>query len=266
MGARTEYGPGTFCWINLSTPDPDAAKSYYGELFGWNYDDQARDNGGFSMARRYDANVAAIYRREAQERAQGLPPHWNNYISVSDTDAAAARAEELGGSVFEEPFDVSDAGRTAVLVDPTGAMFWVWQPRKHIGAGHVNDLGCLTFNELSTTDPHAAIEFYSSLFGWSFERMDAGDGPGYWVIGNQAAAGGLNGGMRELSGENASSGAQPIWIPYFTVDSAASTSQTSEALGGSVQHGIAKAGAGTVAVLTDPTGAVFGLFEGDVDD
>lgn len=93
MGERSKYGPGTFCWINLSTPDPDGARRFYGELFGWDYDDRAS---GFLMARRYGANVAAIYEREEQERAQGLPPHWNNYVTVSDTDAAADRARDLG--------------------------------------------------------------------------------------------------------------------------------------------------------------------------
>lgn len=263
MGARSKYGPGTFCWVNLSTPDPDGAKRFYGELFGWDYDDRV---GGFLMARRYGANVAAIYEREEQERAQGLPPHWNNYVTVSDTDAAADLAKDLGGSVFEEPFDVTDAGRTAVLIDPTSAMFWVWQPRKHIGAGHVNDVGCLTWNELSTPDPEHAIGFYSSLFGWSFERMGTSDRRSYWVIGNDTAAAGRNGGMREMSDEGAGSGAPPIWIPYFTVDSAASASETAQASGGSAQFGPAQVGAGTTAVVHDPTGAAFGLFEGPVDE
>src|SRR5690606_27005213 len=111
--------------------DPDAARRFYAALFGWDYDDRTEDGGGFWMARRYGANVAAIYEREEQERAHDLPPHWNNYVSVVDADAAAARAVELGGAVFDGPFDVSDAGRTAVLLDPAGAMFWVWQPRKH---------------------------------------------------------------------------------------------------------------------------------------
>ena len=223
MGARSGYGPGTFCWANLSSTDPEAARRFYGELFGWSYDDRTGDDGGFWMARRYGANVAAIYRREEQERAQGLPPHWNNYVSVSDAGAAAAHARELGGTVFEEPFDVSDAGRTAVIIDPAGAMFWVWQPRAHIGAGHVNDVGCLTWNELYTNDAERAIEFYSSLFGWGFERVDTGDAePTSWLIGNDAAAEGRNGGMRKLADPDA----EPIWIPHFRVDSATSTART----------------------------------------
>lgn len=266
MGTRQEYGPGTFCWINLSSTDPDAARRFYADLFDWRYDDHTGDGGGFWMARRHGANVAAIYEREELERERGLPPHWNNYVSVSDTDAAVTRAEQSGGSVFDGPFDVTDAGRTAVLLDPAGAMFWVWQPRAHIGAGHVNDTGCLTFNELSTHDPGGAIEFYSSLFGWTFERVDAGDGPAYWAIGNDSAAKGLNGGMRELSEEDVRAGASPLWIPYFAVDSAAAAPETVAASGGAVAYGPVKAGEGTIALGADPTGARFGVFEGELDD
>jgi uncharacterized protein len=268
MGTRTEYGPGTFCWVNLSSSDPDGAKRFYAQLFGWDYDDRGGDDDGtaFSMARRHEADVAAIYESDERERAAGLPPHWNNYVNVTDADAAAARAEELGGSVFDGPFDVTDAGRTAVIVDPTGAMFWVWQPGTHIGAGRVNDLGCLTWNDLSTNDPERATEFYSSLFGWTFEQMDTGDGPGYWVIGNDTSAMGRNGGMREMSPEESGAGAPPNWMPYFTVESAASAAGTAKASGGSVLMGPARLGAGTVAVVADPTGAVFSVFEGEVDD
>jgi predicted enzyme related to lactoylglutathione lyase len=95
MGTRTSYGPGTFCWVNLSSTDVDAAKRFCAELLGWDYDDRAADDGTFSMARRYDANVAAIYEQEEQERELGQPPHWNNYVSVEDTDAAAFARRSL---------------------------------------------------------------------------------------------------------------------------------------------------------------------------
>lgn len=265
MGRRSGYGAGTFCWVNLSSPDPETAKRFYAVLLGWGYDDQPGGWSGFSMARRYDANVAASYRLEEQERAQGLPPHWNNYVNVGDADAAAAQAVELGGEVLDAPYDVTDAGRTAVLRDPTGAMFWVWQPRRHIGAGHVNDVGCLTWNDLNTDDPWRAIDFYSSLFGWSFQQMDTRGGPGYWVIGNDAAANGHNGGVCELSGDKASA-TPPVWLPYFTVASASAATETAATHGGSVRAGPLRAGAGTIAVVSDPAGAVFGLYEGEVDD
>lgn len=263
MGERSSYGPGTFCWVNLSSTDPQAAKRFYAGLFGWSYDDSGR---ALSMARRFDANVAGIYGQEEQERQRGLGPHWNTYISVSDTDATTARARELGGTVLDEPFDVSDAGRTATIIDPTGAMFWVWQARRHIGAGHVNDTGCLTWNELTTNDSESAIDYYSSLFGWTFDRVNGGEEAGYWVIGDDSAAMGRNGGMRATPGEGEQSDVPPMWIPYFAVDSANQVAETAQASGGNVQFGVARVGAGDIAVIDDPTGAVFGVFEGELDD
>ncbi|HEX7061519.1 MAG TPA: VOC family protein [Woeseiaceae bacterium] len=267
MGTRTSYGPGTFCWINLSSTDVEAAKRFYAALFGWDYAERPADGATFSMARRYGADVAAIYGQEEQERAHGLPSHWNSHVSVEDADASADRAKELGGAVLVEPFDVSDAGRTAVLADPAGATFRVWQPRRHIGAGRVNDVGCLTWNDLITNDAERASAFYSGLFGWRFKRLDTGDGPAYWVIQHQAAAGGINGGMRELSGDEAQTIAPAWrWVPYFTVESAASTIDEAKAFGGRVLDGPVRIGAGTVAVMRDPTGAVFAVFEGPIDD
>jgi uncharacterized protein len=244
MGTRTSYGPGTFCWANLSTTDVNAAKGFYAELLGWDYDDRPADDGAFSMARRYDANVAAIYPREEQEREQGQPPHWNNYVSVDDTDVAAVRAKALGGSVLAEPFDVSDAGRTALITDPAGAMFWLWQPRRHIGAGRVNDAGCLAWNELSTNATDRAMAFYSTLFGWRFERMSTDGGPAYWAIHHDAAAMGINGGLRELSDSEARSVAPAQrWMPYFTVGSAVSTADKARMTGGNILHGTHPIGA-----------------------
>lgn len=263
MGERSSYGPGTFCWVNLSTPDPELSRRFYAELLDWEYENRTGDAGGFSMARRYGANVAAIYPQEGSERAQVLAPHWNNYVSVRDADAATAQAVRLGGSVFEGPYEVADAGRTAMLVDPTGGMFWVWQPRNHIGAGHVNDVGCLSWNELNTSDPQPALDFYSSLFGWSFQPMAAGDDRAYWVIGHAGAASGHGGGVHELPADEA---ATPVWLPYFTVESVPAATETAAAAGGSVRVDPLRAGAGTIAVVADPTGALFGLFEGEVDD
>lgn len=262
MGTRTEHPPGTFCWVNHSTPDLAGATSYYGALFGWEFEDRTNGGQGFWMARRHGTNVAALYPREEQERAQGLPPHWNNYVSVADTDIFAARAVELGGTVAEGPFDVSDAGRTAVLIDPTGAMFWIWQPRAHIGAGRVNDPGCLVWNELSVADPERALAFYSTLFGWTFERHDLAHGGAYWVISNPGS--GRNGGVREVATGDAPDSAR-AWIPYFAVESVDVTAAAATAAGSEVHRGPGRPDADALARIEDPTGAVHGLYQGPVD-
>jgi uncharacterized protein len=264
MGERTSHEHGVFSWIDLAVPDADAAKSWYSDLFGWDFEDLPIDTGGvYSMARIGGRSVAAI--SQAQE---GQPPAWNSYVTVDDADAAAAKAGELGGNAMMPPFDVMEAGRMAVLQDPTGAVFAVWQPGTSIGAELVNDPGALSLNQLNTGDPEAAERFYSALFGWRFgalteaELAEAGAGADqqYWGIHNGEQ---LNGGMMPLS--QAGPGAPPAWLAYFTIaDLDAAVGRITE-LGGQVLLPPTAIQSGRIAVAQDPQGAVFALFEGEVD-
>jgi predicted enzyme related to lactoylglutathione lyase len=147
-----------------------------------------------------------------------------------------------------------DAGRMAVLQDPAGAVFAVWQPKDSIGAQLVNDPGALTMNQLNTSDPQRAQDFYGGLFGWTFQKVAPGE-PAFWRIEN---GGRLNGGMMRAD--------PPQWLVYFTsTDLDASAAKIGE-LGGRVGTGPLPIPAGRFVVASDPQGAVFALFEGRVDD
>jgi predicted enzyme related to lactoylglutathione lyase len=159
-----------------------------------------------------------------------------------------------------------DAGRMAVIGDPTGAMVGVWQAGSSIGATLVNDPGCLTMNELSTNDVERSREFYARVFGWSYESLDTGDGPPYWAIRHPGAARGLNGGMRELAPRQSEAGIPPHWMPYFTVESVDRAITTTTDAGGGVLAAAFDIPAGRIAALGDPQGAAFAIFEGEVDD
>ena len=116
MGERTSHAPGTFSWVDLSTSDPADAKRFYGGLFGWTFDDLPVGDGiVYTMCLIDGKSVCAISAQQEQERSQGIPPHWNNYVTVEDVDASTAKAKELGGNVIVEPFDVLDAGRMSVI-------------------------------------------------------------------------------------------------------------------------------------------------------
>lgn len=269
MGKRTSYGPGTFSWVELATTDPQGAKDFYAELFGWEAQDNPipEDAGGgvYTMLRLNGENVAALYEQRADQREAGAPPNWFSYITVADADATAIRAKELGGAVHAGPFDVMENGRMAVIADPTGAMFGAWQARDSIGATLVNDPGCLTSNELSTNDVDRASQFYSDLFSWRIEEVDTQGGPRYWAIGHDGAAEGRNGGMRELAPEQ--EGVSPHWMPYFTAASADGAIATTQERGGALHAGPIDIPTGArLAVLGDPQGAIFAIFEGEVDD
>jgi predicted enzyme related to lactoylglutathione lyase len=187
MGERDSYPAGTFCWADLGTTEGPDAKTFYTALFGWDAEDlPAGDDGVYTMFRRDGRDVAALYEMGADERGQ-LPAHWSSYVSVEDLDAVAQRGTELGAAVVAEPFDVMDSGRMAVLRDPGGAHVHLWQPGRHVGAGRVNETGCMVWNELATPDVAAALAFYRELLGWEGEI----DATGYATIRTGA---GINGG------------------------------------------------------------------------
>jgi predicted enzyme related to lactoylglutathione lyase len=201
--------------------------------------------------------VAILYRQQPQARAAGAPPHWTSYISVENADAAAARASELGGAaVFRTPFDVLDAGRVAAIGDPTGAVVSLWQPRARAGAELVNDTGALCWNELATTDIERAKSFFGELLGWEYVT----DESGYVSITN---AGRLNGGMREQTEQERR--VPPAWLPYFTVRSADEAARHAVQLGGHALVPTKQSRRGRHAVISDPQGAAFAVFEGETD-
>ena len=258
MGERTEYAPGTFCWVDLGTNDIEASKAFYGTLFGWTFEDMpAGENGEIYSMASLDGGktVAALFPPQP-----GAPEAWSSYVSVEDADATAARVTEAGGTVLAGPFDVFTSGRMAVVQDPTGAVVSLWQPRDHIGAGLVNAPGALTWNELWTNDTETAKAFYTQAFGWITEEAEGGTGYTMW----NTSAGGQNGGMWELRPEM--TGVPPHWVVYFgTADLDASVAQATE-LGAQVHVPPTAIAPGRFATLSDPRGAVFNLFEGHFDE
>jgi uncharacterized protein len=260
MGERTSHRPGTFSWTDLTTSDQEGAKAFYRELFGWRAEDTPVGEGiTYTMMSIDGKNVSAVSPLREDQREQGIPPFWLSYVTVDDADAVAARVAELGGTVMAEPFDVFDAGRMAVLQDPQGAFFAVWQPRDNIGAELVNAPGALTLNQLNTSDPEAAGRFYSDLFGWEIKPFEGETDRPYWGIHNQ---GNLNGGMMNLPAEGQ---APPHWLVYFATDDLEAATRKVEELGGAIVLPPTPVPAGRIAVARDPQGAYVALWEGQLD-
>jgi uncharacterized protein len=258
MGERTGYTPGTFCWADLTTTDQDAAKTFYGGLFGWEAEDMPIGDGAYYSMQRVDGkDVAAISPQQQQQRDAGVPPLWNSYVSVESADAVADRARELGATVHAPPFDVMEAGRMAAIQDPQGAHFLLWQPNQHFGAKLVNAPGALSWNELASPDMDASKEFYSSLFGWTVEPFEGSPDP-YLGIKNGDAS---NGGIRELQ----SPGPPPNWLVYFAIDDIDEGLAKVEQLGGVKHMGPMDIGIAKIAVVADPQGAIFALYAGQLE-
>jgi predicted enzyme related to lactoylglutathione lyase len=253
MGERTSYTPGTFCWVDLVSGDQDASKAFYGDLFGWDYQDlPIGEDTFYSVAQLGGKPVAAV----VPLPDPSVPPHWNCYVSVEDADAAAARAHEIGGTVVLPAGDVGASGRLAVIRDPQGALISVWQPGEHFGAAQVNGPGLLSWNDLLSPDVEASAGFYRELFGWTIDPIPGAEGQ-YWSIANR---GKLNGGMMPMP-----PGGHPAWNLYFGVDDAEAAMARAGELGAQTVMGPMDVPSGRFVVLRDPHNAVFSVVDGQFD-
>jgi uncharacterized protein len=258
MGERTGYQPGTFCWVDLTTTDQPGAKAFYEGLFGWLAQDMPVGEGAtYSIMQLHGKSVAAIAAQPQQQRDAGVPASWNSYVSVSSADAAAERAKELGGDVHAPAFDVLQAGRMAVIQDPQGAYFMVWEHKQHFGAALVNAPGALVWNELGSPDLDASSAFYSALFGWSIAPFEGSPEP-YLSIKNGEAN---NGGIRRLTPD----GAPPHWLVYLGVEEIEAGIARVGELGGSVHAGPIDIQIAKIAIVADPQGAIFALYAGTLE-
>lgn len=273
MPERDGYLPGVPCWVDTSQPDPEAATAFYGGLFGWDFKDAMPPNsdGKYFIASLRGGSVAAV-----GSQPEGGPPTatWNTYVWVDSADEAATKARDAGGRVVTDPFDVFDAGRMAVLTDPEGAAFCVWQAMQHKGAQVVNEPGSLNFNGLNTRDADGARSFYGSLFGW--ETLSLGGDAQMWRLpGYGAFLEKSDPGLRErMAGSGAPAGFEdvvatlnpitddqpdtpPHWSVTFAVDDADATAAKATELGGQVIVAPFDAPWVRMAVISDPQGATF---------
>jgi uncharacterized protein len=247
-----KHAPGEFCWIELGTSDQNAGKQFYGSLFGWVANDMPMGPDSFyTIFRLADRDCAAAYTLTPQEK--GVPPHWNLYIAVENADAAANKAAELGAKLLAPAFDVFDAGRMAVLQDPTGAVFTVWQAKKNAGIGIVNEPGALCWADLNTLNRNRAVEFYSALFGWTITAGEGKDPNGYLHIMN---------GEKFIGGIPPDPQGPPHWLIYFYVADVDASSGKAKELGANFfLPPTSMEGVGRFTVLADPQGAVFAMFK-----
>ena len=258
MPATAAYPQGTFCWADLPTSDPDAAKAFYGGLFGWDLDDRLASPGmTYAMASKGGEDIGAIYRMGEDTDGQGAQPRWQAYVSVEDADGMAARARELGATIAATPFDVQDKGRMAVLVDPGGAHVSLWQPASHAGFGGAQGPGAPCWFELHARDARQSADFYGRLFGWTAKTGPSATGGEYteFLLGDRPVGGMLQ--IQPIWGE-----VPPKWTVYFAVaDFETSKAGAEEAGGRAITPPIAVPGVGRFVYLHDPQGAVFAILE-----
>ncbi len=276
--SEDRYIAGVPCWVDTTQPDPEAAVDFYGGLFGWEFEERTPPGspGQYFVAQLRGRDVAGV-----GSQPEGMPPvpAWNMYVSVDSADEIAGKVKDAGGSVLTEPFDVGNAGHMAVLADPEGAPFCVWEPKEWIGAHLVNEHATWNFNELNTRDPGGAQTFYRAIFGWEATTLVTGDGgftmwrrPGYGDflaerdpgIRERQAAGGAPEGFEDavawlipMRDGQFSDDTPAHWSTTFAVDDADAVAEQAEKLGGTVLAPPFDAPWVRTTVLRDPQGAVF---------
>jgi predicted enzyme related to lactoylglutathione lyase len=261
---RDDYQPGVPCWVDTLQPDPDAATAFYAGVFGWDFvgpgpmpGDPA---GGYFVARMRGRDVAGV----GSQPTEGAPsqPGWNTHVYVERADDAARKAQSAGGRVLVEPFDALPAGRMAVLADPSGAPFCVWEPGVRKGAQLVNEPGAWAMSQLQTADTERAAAFYGALFGWTTETFGAGEGavtmfrlPGY--VGGEP--------QQPVSREvialmmAGNDDAPAHWSTNFWVHDVDATAAKAAELGGTAIAPPFDSPMARMAVLADPHGAAFSI-------
>ena len=241
---------GTPTWLDIGVPDLDRAKTFYGNLFGWRFEDAGPEAGHYNLCMLRGEPVAGMMLNPDD---QPDVYWWNVYFAADDCDGLVKRAADAGGEVVVPAMDVMDQGRMAVLADPQGGQFGLWQGRTHPGSRIVNAPGSFVWNELDTPDPAAAGEFYRAVFGFELEPMPGG--MDYRVVkraGDGRYIGGILGGSGLVLGGGAD--AVPAWTTYFAVDDADEAVRRVRAGGGTVDAEPADSPYGRSASVRDPFG------------
>jgi predicted enzyme related to lactoylglutathione lyase len=264
MSQRDGYEHGVPCWVDTLQPDPEAATAFYAGVFGWEFGAPGEmpgdPPGRYFVAQLRGRDVAGVGSLPSDPGP--LPPSWNMYVWVQSADDAAREAQAAGGAILVEPFDAPPAGRMAVLADPTGAPFCVWQAGVRQGAQVVNEASAWAMSQLRTPDPERAAAFYGAVFGWTTETFGAGEGavtmfrlPGY-VGGEpqQPVSREVIALMAAASGDET-----PRWSADFWVADVDAAAQSAERLGGRTIAPPFDNPVGTTAVLADPSGVSFSV-------
>jgi len=247
--------PGRFSWYELVTSDTDAAKAFYGAVFGWTT--QAFE--GSSDYKMWVAGSGPIGGvMDLSQSPPGTRSHWTGYVNVANVDHSVARTSSLGGAVHLPGTDIPGGMRFAIMADPQGGVFGVYHntPADDLGEAKRPGLGEFSWAELMTADPEGAFAFYTTLFGWvKTSSMGMAEMGSYDMFGLVQEPNSMGGMMRSPPGM------PTAWIYYANVADADVAAAKVRELGGQVMHGPQDVpGGGRTATCVDPQGAWFALY------
>jgi hypothetical protein len=245
MSRVTENQPlGTPTWLDLGVTDLDAAIAFYSAVFDWDCKVGTAEYGYYTRCCVNGLPVAALVPRPENT------PTWNVYLATDDCDETVRRASDAGGAVIAPAGDVMTLGRMAILRDPTGGQFALWQGRDHLGSGYVNEPNTPVRNDLTTTDPVRAQRFYAAVFDFTLDRNEAMPELDFTFLRRPDG--------HEVAGIMGVPDGDSRWQTTFEVADTDKAIAKATAAGGAVAH-VEDMRYGRIAALTDPTGVPFSV-------
>jgi uncharacterized protein len=247
---------GRFVWYDLMTTDQAASMKFYSSLFGWTTKSETGSTGPYTMLLAASKEFGGVMQID---KSRPMPSHWIGYVAVDDIQATAARVPALGGRIAHPPTAIPDVGHFAVIVDPQGAAFCLFQG---LASGSSDEWMAqsgpqtVLWNELVTSDPAAAARFYQEICGWTTREMDMGPSGKYWIF---SRSGKDCAGMMKKPPD---AQGPPAWLSYFSVPDVDASTKKVQDLGGKVfMPPMDIPGIGRFSVAADSTGAVLALFK-----
>jgi hypothetical protein len=245
---KDNFQPGEPCWVDCGT-DLSTAPAFYEALFGWKIESLGEESGGYCMATKDGANVAGF----GPQQAPGTP-YWSVYFRTDDVAKTVELVKTNGGAVYADAMEVMEAGHMAVLADPAGAAFSVWQPKSHAGFGEVDAPGTFCWAELTTTDVDGAKRFYGDVLGLTAKDSTDPEMAYTELLVNDRSIAGMMPKPDEMPAE-----VPPFWGVYFAVEDTDATIERVEQLGGTKIFGPMDVPPGRFATFVDPAGAPFSV-------
>jgi predicted enzyme related to lactoylglutathione lyase len=245
---------GTFCFMESGSVDVELTHRFYGGLFDWGVDEHSFPSGGsYTRFLMRDLPVAGVFSVEADQGLSLLPAQWWPFVSVESVETILQQAVALGAAPLGDVVDVPGEFTAAEFRDPSGAVCGLWQAGTHIGASFTGEAGALTWTDLSTADPSAAVSFYGELFGWTHGSEDVKSETYEFFTSDGAVVAGL---ARSDSADT------PWWRPHVGVSDFDAAIAFAAKLGGDVGGEAPNVpGLGRRAAVKDPNGISLMLIE-----
>jgi predicted enzyme related to lactoylglutathione lyase len=243
---------GKFVWFDYVTPDVSKAVGFYTELFNWKTQEiPMGPSGTYTLLLVGEEGIGGVLKAPPEAPQQG---HWLAHLSTENAQGLADKITSLGGKLLKAPTKQGDFGTMAIVADPLGGAFALWQPAKPESTGdYKGKPGFWVWNELYSTEPEKSVEFYSKIGGFTEEKMEMKDGT-YRVLNRDGK--GRAGVMKPP---------MPMpqaWMPYVQVENADATVAKAKKLGANVfVSGEDVPGIGRLAIFADPQGGMLGILQ-----